>query len=219
MINVPSVQKTSSQNDFNKIEQLNINEELRRLTQDEEIINHNPTNLNQAHLMDSLSSIDSKSYHSAKSSIISTSQITESVLDKSNKLTDSLCSKNSNEDDKDDDDDEEDFDLNEKYKHVQELVANGEYNQIKEIEAMIIKQEMENRKKKHEDKMKKLLELEESMKTSKDNYIEEEQPDPRDPYVLACINPDEGYSIIKQSELDKHYERKEFKDYEFYIKK
>ena len=171
MINVPSVQKTSSQNDFNKIEQLNINEELRRLTQEEEIMNHNPTNLNQAHLMDSLSSIDSKSYHSAKSSIISTSQITESVLDKSNKLTDSLCSKNSNEDDKDDDDEEEDFDLNEKYKHVQELVANGEYNQIKEIEAMIIKQEMENRKKKHEDKMKKLLELEESMKTSKDNAM------------------------------------------------
>ena len=219
MINVPSVQKTSTQNELNKIEQLNINEELRRLTQEEEIIHNNPTTLNQAHLMDSLSSIDSKSYHSAKSSIISASQITESALDKSNKLTDSLCSKNSNEDDKDEEDEEEDFDLNEKYKHVQELVANGEYNQIKEIEAMIIKQEMENRKKKHEDKMKKLLELEESMKTSKGDYIEEEQPDPRDPYVLACVNPDEGYSIIKQSELDRHYERKEFKDYEFYIKK
>ena len=157
MINVPSVQKTSTQNELNKIEQLNINEELRRLTQEEEIIHNNPTTLNQAHLMDSLSSIDSKSYHSAKSSIISASQITESALDKSNKLTDSLCSKNSNEDDKDEEDEEEDFDLNEKYKHVQELVANGEYNQIKEIEAMIIKQEMENRKKKHEDKMKKLL--------------------------------------------------------------
>ena len=40
-----------------------------------------------------------------------------------------------------------------------------------------------------------------------------------DVLVLANINPDDGYAIVNRNELEKDYEIKQFKDYEYYIKR
>ena len=89
----------------------------------------------------------------------------------------------------------------------------------KEIERRITNSEIENRKKKHEEKLKKLSELENSMTNSKGDYIKEEKNYKDDVLVLANINPDDGYAIVNRNELEKNYEIKQFKDYEYYIKR
>ena len=146
--------------------------------------------------------------------MITNTMMSES-LNISSALTDSLYSK-VNENDSDNEDNEE---LHELYMKMKELISNEEYSMIKEIETRITNSEIENRKKKHEEKLKKLSELENSMTNSKGDYIKEEKNYKDDVLVLANINPDDGYAIVNRNELEKDYEIKQFKDYEYYIKR
>ena len=205
-----------------KIENLNINEEIRKsFTHQSQtnIINNEENQKKKSEIMNSIqsmSSIDSEEYVSAQSCLMTKTMLTES-LNMSNELTDSMYSKG--EPSSDGSDNEEESEINEMYDKIKKLIANGDFNQVKEIEARITQLEIEVRKQKHNEKLKKLSELEENMKNSKGDYIKEENIGNNAQLVLANINPDDGYAIIPKSELDKAYEIKNFKDYEFYIKR
>ena len=197
-----------------KIENLNINEEIQKTFNENENKDNNNNQSSVMNSIQSVSSIDSEEYLSAKSSMITNTMMSES-LNISSALTDSLYSK-VNENDSDNEDNEE---LHELYMKMKELISNEEYSMIKEIETRITNSEIENRKKKHEEKLKKLSELENSMTNSKGDYIKEEKNYKDDVLVLANINPDDGYAIVNRNELEKDYEIKQFKDYEYYIKR
>lgn len=195
-----------------KIENLNINEEIQKSFNENKDNNNNQNSVMNS--IQSVSSIDSEEYLSAKSSMITNTMMSES-LNISSALTDSLYSK-VNENESDNEDNEE---LNELYMKMKELISNEEYSMIKEIETRITNSEIESRKKKHEEKLKKLSELENSMINSKGDYIKEEKTYKDDILVLANINPDDGYAIVNRNDLEKNYEIKQFKDYEYYIKR
>ena len=66
--------------------------------------------------------------------------------------------------------------------------------------------------------MKKLLDLEKDLKNSRGNYIIENN-EFNDDFILANIDRNKGYEIITREELNKNFEEKKFKDYEYYIEK
>ena len=67
--------------------------------------------------------------------------------------------------------------------------------------------------------MKQLNEKADGVINSKGDYIKEEKIYKDDTLVLANINPDDGYAIVNKNDLDREYEIKQFKDYEYYIKR
>ncbi len=65
--------------------------------------------------------------------------------------------------------------------------------------------------------MEKLIDLEAQLTKSSGNYIIQNNDD-KD-FILANIDPYKGYEIITMNDLQKNFQLKKFKDYEYYIDK
>ena len=117
-----------------------------------------------------------------------------------------------------DDDSKDESIFNEIYDDIRKCILNNEISRINQFKEEINANEIRLRKEKHNRKLKKLLDLEEHLKNSRGNYIIENNQF-YDDFILANIDPNKGYEIITREELNKNFEEKKFKDYEYYIEK
>ena len=193
------------------------------------------------------SSIDSEDYKSAKSHISFFSvhsKITENENNTNNEnnintINNNNISKNFSDEKKDENEEEEEdaeFDsfygfldndededknneLIEKYRFIRECIENNDYNEKNQIENEITSEEIKIRKEKHDKKLEILCELEKEMENEKGDYIEKDEHDKNEEFYLSNIDPDGGLNIVTLNEIEKNFYKKEFKDYEFYLKK
>ena len=103
------------------------------------------------------------------------------------------------------------------YQEIRNCILNKEYSRVNEIKNIINNNEINLRKKKHEKKLEKLIDLEAQLTKSSGNYIIQNNDD-KD-FILANIDPYKGYEIITMNDLQKNFQLKKFKDYEYYIDK
>jgi hypothetical protein len=57
------------------------------------------------------------------------------------------------------------------------------------------------------------------MQNEKGDYIEKDKYNKNDEFYLANINPEGGLSILTLKEIENNFYKKEFNDYEYYLKK
>ena len=193
---------------------LNINEEQ---SKNEALINNNTKNI------DSSEDYKSALSHMTYQSMTSQSQISSL---KNKRIPFKIKQKFQNDHSDDNslfgassfDDSKDESILDEIYDDIRKCILNNEISRINQFKEEINTNEIRLRKEKHNRKLKKLLDLEEHLKNSRGNYIiENNQFD--DDFILANIDPNKGYEIITREELNKNFEEKKFKDYEYYIEK
>ena len=82
-------------------------------------------------------------------------------------------------------------------KEIRNCILNKEYSRVNEIKNIINNNEINLRKKKHEKKLEKLIDLEAQLTKSSGNYIIQNNDD-KD-FILANIDPYKGYEIVDSS--------------------
>ena len=102
---------------------------------------------------------------------------------------------------------------------MRKCLDNKDITLFKEIKADVISEQINLRREKHNEKLKKLSLLEETLKNSRGNYVIKNYDNNNDEFILANIDPNRGYDIISLKEFEENYKKKTFKDYEYYIKK
>ena len=107
----------------------------------------------------------------------------------------------------------------EQYEEMRKCLDNKDITLFKEIKADVISEQINLRREKHNEKLKKLSLLEETLKNSRGNYVIKNYDNNNDEFILANIDPNRGYDIISLKEFEENYQKKTFKDYEYYIKK
>ncbi len=107
----------------------------------------------------------------------------------------------------------------EQYEEMRKCIDNKDITLFKEIKADVISEQINLRREKHNEKLKKLSLLEETLKNSRGNYVIKNYDNNNDEFILANIDPNRGYDIISLKEFEENYQKKTFKDYEYYIKK
>ena len=118
-----------------------------------------------------------------------------------------------------DEDEDKNNELNEKYKFIRECIENNDFNEINQIENEITSEEIKIRKEKHDKKLGILCELEKQMINEKGDYIEKDKYNKNDEFYLSNINPEGGLEILTLNEIENNFYKKEFNDYEYYLKK
>ena len=193
---------------------LNINEEQ---SKNEALINNNTKNI------DSSEDYKSALSHMTYQSMTSQSQISSL---KNKRIPFKIKQKFQNDHSDDNslfgassfDDSKDESILDEIYDDIRKCILNNEISRINQFKEEINTNEIRLRKEKHNRKLKKLLDLEKDLKNSRGNYIIENN-EFNDDFILANIDPNKGYEIITREELNKNFEEKKFKDYEYYIEK
>ena len=119
----------------------------------------------------------------------------------------------------DDDSSKDESIFKEQYEEMRKCIDNKDITLFKEIKADVISEQINLRREKHNEKLKKLSLLEETLKNSRHNYVIKNYDNNNDEFILANIDPNRGYDIISLKEFEENYQKKTFKDYEYYIKK
>lgn len=119
----------------------------------------------------------------------------------------------------DDDSSKDESTFKEQYEEMRKCLDNKDITLFKEIKADVISEQINLRREKHNEKLKKLSLLEETLKNSRGNYVIKNYDNNNDEFILANIDPNRGYDIISLKEFEENYQKKTFKDYEYYIKK
>ena len=119
----------------------------------------------------------------------------------------------------DDDSSKDESTFKEQYEEMRKCLDNKDITLFKEIKADVISEQINLRREKHNEKLKKLSLLEETLKNSRHNYVIKNYDTNNDEFILANIDPNRGYDIISLKEFEENYQKKTFKDYEYYIKK
>ena len=119
----------------------------------------------------------------------------------------------------DDDSSKDESTFKEQYEEMRKCLDNKDITLFKEIKADVISEQINLRREKHNKKKKKLSLLEETLKNSRGNYVIKNYDNNNDEFILANIDPNRGYDIISLKEFEENYQKKTFKDYEYYIKK
>ena len=119
----------------------------------------------------------------------------------------------------DDDSSKDESTFKEQYEEMRKCLDNKDITLFKEIKADVISEQINLRREKHNEKLKKLSLLEETLKNSRHNYVIKNYDNNNDEFILANIDPNRGYDIISLKEFEENYQKKTFKDYEYYIKK
>lgn len=119
----------------------------------------------------------------------------------------------------DDDSSKDESTFKEQYEEMRKCIDNKDITLFKEIKADVISEQINLRREKHNEKLKKLSLLEETLKNSRHNYVIKNYDNNNDEFILANIDPNRGYDIISLKEFEENYQKKTFKDYEYYIKK
>ena len=119
----------------------------------------------------------------------------------------------------DDDSSKDESTFKEQYEEMRKCLDNKDITLFKEIKADVISEQINLRREKHNEKLKKLSLLEETLKNSRGNYVIKNYNNNNDEFILANIDPNRGYDIISLKEFEENYQKKTFKDYEYYIKK
>ena len=226
------------------IDNININQEINQKNDE----NYQKSSIKKSiQLNSSIDSEDYKSAKSHISFFSVHSKITENNKKNNNNNEDSIDNKNSNntkskilyEEKKEENEElEEDFEfdsfygsldndededknneLNEKYKFIRECIENNDFNEINQIENEITSEEIKIRKEKHDKKLGILCELEKQMINEKGDYIEKDKYNKNDEFYLSNINPEGGLDILTLNEIENNFYKKEFNDYEYYLKK
>jgi len=227
------------------IDNININQEINQKIDD----NYQKTSKKSIQLNSSIDSEDYKSAKSHMSFFSVRSKITENEKNNNNneeknennenKIDNNIKSKSISEEKKEENEEEEEdveFDsfygsldndededknneLNEKYKFIRECIENNDFNEINQIENEITSEEIKIRKEKHDKKLGILCELEKQMINEKGDYIEKDKYNKNDEFYLSNINPEGGLNILTLNEIENNFYKKEFNDYEYYLKK
>jgi hypothetical protein len=192
---------------------LNINEEQ---SKNEALINNNTKNIDSSE--DYKSALSHMTYQSMTSQSQISSLKNKKIPFKTNKKFENVQSENSLFGESSDDESKDESIFNEIYDDIRKCIVNNEISRINQFKEEINANEIRLRKEKHNRKLKKLLDLEEHLKNSRGNYIIENN-EFNDDFILANIDPNKGYEIITREELNKNFEEKKFKDYEYYIEK
>ena len=201
-----------------------------KLKEEDIIINNKDENLENLNINEeqkkNIQSETSEDYKSILShrTYLSMNSKSEYTSIKENKLNDKKRKKINEENSlfgvsNDDDSSKDESTFKEQYEEMRKCLDNKDITLFKEIKADVISEQINLRREKHNEKLKKLSLLEETLKNSRGNYVIKNYDNNNDEFILANIDPNRGYDIISLKEFEENYQKKTFKDYEYYIKK